>query len=94
MAVRKHTFTLYGKKYEVDIADEYEEVYRMGERRLNADLLEREKDKTDGYNHRDYLALVALDLATELVCMEYDNAVETDTEALAALVEKIESRLK
>ena len=94
MAVREHTFTLLGKKYKIDIPDQLEEAFRMGERRLNAQLLEKMKEKTDGYNDRDYLALAALELATEVVCLEHDNAVEPDNESLAALIEKIESTLK
>ena len=35
-----------------------------------------------------------LDLAVELVCLESDSSVDADSQALAALIEKIESRLK
>ena len=94
MAIRKHTFTLLYKKYELDVADQLEEVYRMGERRLNKQLLEAMKDKTDGYDDRDYLARVALELATELICLEGERKAEPDTEALTALIEKIEATLK
>ena len=94
MAIRKHTFTLLNKKYELDVADQLEEVYRMGERRLNGQLLEAMKDKTDGYDDRDYLARVALELATELICLEGERKAEPDTEALTALIEKIEATLK
>ena len=94
MAIRKHTFTLLNKKYELDVADQLEEVYRMGERRLNGQLLEAMKDKTDGYDDRDYLARVALELATELICLEGESRTEPDREALTALIEKIEATLK
>ena len=94
MAIRKHTFTLLNKKYELDVADQLEEVYRMGERRLNGQLLEAMKDKTDGYDDRDYLARVALELATELICLEGESRTEPDSEALTALIEKIEATLK
>ena len=94
MAIRKHTFTICGRKYTQDVADEYEEIYRMAERRLNADLLEREKNYTDGCDNRDYLALSALDFVAELICLESDNEGQTDLEPLNALIEKIESRLK
>ena len=94
MAIRKHTFTLLNKKYELDVADQLEEVYRMGERRLNGQLLEAMKDKTDGYDDRDYLARVALELATELICLEGERKAEPDTEALTALIDKIEATLK
>jgi hypothetical protein len=94
MAIRKHTFTLLNKKYELDIADQLEEVYRMGERRLNGQLLEAMRDKIDGYNDRDYLAKVALELATELICLESENRTEPDSERLVALIEKIEAGLK
>ena len=94
MAIRKHTFTLLNKKYELDIPDQLEEVYRMGERRLNTQVLEAIRDKTDGYDDRDYLARVALELATEVVCLESEGRVEPDGEALAALIEKIEAKLK
>lgn len=94
MAIRKHTFTLLNKSYELDIPDQLEEVYRIGERRLNSQLIETMADKTDGYNDRDYLARVALDLAVELVCLESENSVDADSQALAALIEKIDSRLK
>ena len=94
MAIRKHTFTLLNKKYELDVADQLEEVYRMGERRLNGQLLEAMKDKTDGYDDRDYLARVALELATELICLEGESRTEPDSEALTVLIEKIEATLK
>ena len=94
MAIRKHTFTLLNKSYELDVPDQLEEVYRIGERKLNAQLIEAMAEKTDGYNDRDYLARVALDLAVELVCLESDSSVDADSQALAALIEKIESRLK
>ena len=94
MAIRKHTFTLLNKSYELDVPDQLEEVYRIGERKLNAALIEAMAEKTDGYNDRDYLARVALDLAVELVCLESDSSVNTDSQALTALIEKIESRLK
>ena len=95
MANRKHTFTLLNKKYELDIADQLEEVYRMGERHLNGLLQAAMAAKIDGYNDRDYLAKVALELATELICIESDNnAGGPDSEALVALIEKIEESLK
>ena len=94
MAIRKHTFTLLNKKYELDVADQLEEVFRMGERRLNAQLLETMKEKTDGYDDRDYLARVALELATELICLECESRGEPDSEALRAMIEKIEATLK
>ena len=94
MAIRKHTFTLLNKSYELDVPDQLEEVYRIGERKLNAQLIEAMAEKTDGYNDRDYLARVALDLAVELVCLESDSSVNADSQALTALIEKIESRLK
>ena len=94
MAIRKHTFTLLNKKYELDVADQLEEVYRMGERRLNGQLLEAMKDKTDGYDDRDYLARVALELATELICLEGESRTEPDSEALTALIYKIDATLK
>ena len=94
MAIRKHTFTLLNKKYELDIADQLEEVYRMGERRLNGQLLEAMRAKIDGYDDRDYLAKVALELATELICLEGESRTEPDSEALTTLIEKIEATLK
>ena len=94
MAIRKHTFTLLNKSYELDVPDQLEEVYRIGERKLNAQLIEAMAEKTDGYNDRDYLARVALDLAVELICLESDSSVDADSQALTALIEKIESRLK
>lgn len=94
MAIRKHTFTLLNKSYELDVPDQLEEVYRIGERKLNAQLIEAMAEKTDGYNDRDYLARVALDLAVELICLESDNSVDADSQALTALIEKIESCLK
>lgn len=94
MAVRKHTFTLLNKKYELDIADQLEEVYRMGERRLNGQLLEAMRAKIDGYDDRDYLAKVALELATELICLESDGNTDPNSERLVALIEKIEAGLK
>ena len=71
-----------------------EEAYRIAERRLNEQLAEAMSEKWDGYNDRDFLAKVALDLATELVCLESENSAGVDSQALAALIEKIESRLK
>ena len=94
MAIRKHTFTLLNKSYELDVPDQLEEVYRIGERKLNAQLIEAMAEKIDGYNDRDYLACVALDLAVELICLESDGSVDADSQALTALIEKIESRLK
>ena len=94
MAIRKHTFTLLNKKYELDVADQLEEVYRMGERRVNAQLLEVMQDKTDGYNDRDYLARVALELATELICIQSEGSTEPDSDALVVLIDKIEAKLK
>ena len=94
MAIRKHTFTLLNKSYELDVPDQLEEVYRIGERKLNAQLIEAMAEKTDGYNDRDYLARVALDLAVELICLESDNSVDADSQALTALIEKIEAGLK
>ena len=94
MAIRKHTFTLLNKSYELDVPDQLEEVYRIGERKLNAQLIETMAEKTDGYNDRDYLARVALDLAVELVCLESDSSVDADSQVLTSLIEKIESRLK
>ena len=94
MAIRKHTFTLLNKSYELDVPDQLEEVYRIGERKLNAQRIEAMAEKTDGYNDRDYLARVALDLAVELICLESDNSVDADSQALTALIEKIEAGLK
>ena len=94
MAVRKHTFTLLNKKYELDIADQLEEVYRMGERRLNGQLLEALREKIDGYDDRDYLAKVALELATELICLESESNSSPDSDRLISLIEKIEAGLK
>lgn len=94
MAVRKHTFTLLNKKYELDIADQLEEVYRMGERRLNGQLLEAMREKIDGYDDRDYLAKVALELATELLCLESESNASPDSDRLISLIEKIEAGLK
>ena len=94
MAIRKHTFTLLNKKYELDIADQLEEVYRMGERRLNGPLLEAMREKIDGYDDRDYLAKVALELATELLCLESESNASPDSDRLISLIEKIEAGLK
>ncbi|MBQ9137238.1 MAG: cell division protein ZapA [Alistipes sp.] len=94
MATRKHTFTILNKQYGLDIPDPLEEAYRIAERRLNEQLAEAMSEKWDGYNDRDFLAKVALDLATELVCLESENSAGVDSQALAALIEKIESRLK
>ena len=94
MAVRKHTFTLLNKKYELDIADQLEEVYRMGERRLNGQLLEAMREKIDGYDDRDYLAKVAIELATELLCLESESNASPDSDRLISLIEKIEAGLK
>ena len=94
MAIRKHTFTLLNKKYGLDVPDQLEEVYRLGERRLNSQVRELMLEKTDGYNDRDYLARVALDLAVELICLEAEGSVDADSQTLAALIEKIDSALK
>lgn len=94
MAKRDHRFTILGKKYLIGVDDRFEEVYRMGERELNQRLLAVTAAKIDGYNDRDYLALVAHQLATELVSLQHDHAVEPETDSLAAIIEKIEQRLK
>ena len=94
MAIRKHTFTLLNKHYELDIPDQLEEVYSIGERRLNAQLVELMAEKTDGYNDRDFLARVALDLAVELTCLESENSVDIDSQTITELIKKIESRIK
>ena len=94
MAIRKHTFTLLNKKYGLDIPDQLEEVYRLGERRLNAQVRELMLEKIDGYNDRDYLARVALDLAVELLCLETEKSLDPETDNLVALIEKIDSTLK
>lgn len=94
MAIRKHTFTVLNKKYGLDIPDNLEEVYRIAERRLSEQLVEAMSEKWDGFNDRDYIAKVALDLAAELICLESEGNVSADSQAITALIEKIESRLK
>ena len=66
----------------------------MGERRLNGQLLEAMRAKIDGYDDRDYLAKVALELATELICLESEGNTDPNSERLVALIEKIEAGLK
>ena len=51
-------------------------------------------EKTDGYNDRDFLARVALDLAVELTCLESENSVDIDSQTITELIKKIESRIK
>ncbi len=94
MGRRDHKFTVLGKKYTLGLDDELEEVFRMAERELNRRLIAKAGEKIDGYNDRDYLSLVALQVMAEALCLQHDNTVEPDTEAIAALIEKIESKLK
>ncbi len=83
-----------GKRYPMKIDASLEEFYRLSERDVNRYLMNYMKDKIDGYNDQDYLALVALQLATANRLLLRNREVGGDEmQRLAALSAEIEALL-
>lgn len=83
-----------GRRYPMKIDASLEEFYRLSERDINRFMTHYMKDKVDGYNDQDYLALVALQLATANRLLLRNREVGDDEmKRLSALSAEIESLL-
>ena len=74
---------LAGKAYGLEIAPEKEEIYRMAEREVNANVNKWQKAFGENFSVQDCLAITALQLSINNISMTRQN--ELDSDDLAAL---------
>lgn len=87
MAAQKQRINLKvaGKAYEMSIAPDKEEVYRMAEREVNASITKLRKAYGDKISTEDCLAITALQLCINSISIARQSQV--DDEDMAALDE-------
>ncbi len=83
-----------GKSYSMRIDPHKEEIYRLAEREVNRYAAKYEQAHIDGYDVRDYLAIVALQLAVSNIRLSQSREIGSEElKRLAELAKEVETHL-
>ena len=94
MAKQKINLRVADKPYSLTIDSDKEEVYRLAEREVNANLANLQKAFGDNFDIKDCLAITALQLSINNIAITRQNELETDDmKALDALSRRLDKHL-
>ena len=94
MAKQKINLRVADKPYSLTIDSDKEEVYRLAEREVNANLANLQKAFGDNFDIKDCLAITALQLSINNIAITRQNELETeDMKALDALSRRLDKHL-
>ena len=94
MAKQKINLRVADKPYSLTIDSDKEEVYRLAEREVNANLANLQKTFGDNFDIKDCLAITALQLSINNIAITRQNELETDDmKALDALSRRLDKHL-
>ena len=92
--IQKIHLKLAGKAYGLEIAPEKEEIYRMAEREVNANVNKWQKAFGENFSVQDCLALAALQLCINNISITRQSEIgDEDMEALDALSQRLDKHL-
>jgi cell division protein ZapA len=94
MAKQKINLRVKEKAYQMTIDSDKEEIYRLAEREVNANIAKLEKAFCESCDLKDCLAITALQLCINNISMARQNALDSDdVAALDALSQKMDKHL-
>ena len=94
MAKQKINLKVAGKAYSLTIDSEKEEVYRLAEREVNANVGKLQKTFGESFSVQDCLAITALQLGINNIALTRENNLaDDDLAALDALSQKLDKHL-
>ena len=94
MAKQKINLRVADKPYSLTIDSDKEEVYRLAEREVNANLANLQKTFGDNFDIKDCLAITALQLSINNIAITRQNELESDDmKALDALSRRLDQHL-
>ena len=94
MAKQKINLKVAGKAYSMTIDIEKEEVYRLAERELNANISRLQKTFGEGCDIKDCLAISALQFCINNIAISRQNELESDDmKALDKLSQRLDKHL-
>ena len=94
MAKQKINLRVADKPYSLTIDSDKEEVYRLAEREVNANLANLQKAFGDNFDIKDCLAITALQLSINNIAITRQNELESDDmKALDALSRRLDQHL-
>lgn len=94
MAKQKINLKVAGKAYSLTIDSEKEEVYRLAEREVNANVGKLQKTFGESFSVQDCLAITALQLGINNIALTRENNLaDDDLAALDALSQKLDKYL-
>ena len=94
MAKQKITLKVDNKPYQMTIDSHKEEIYRLAEREVNANISKLKKAFGDNCDLKDCLAITALQLCINNISMARQNELDSDdVAALDALSQKMDKHL-
>ena len=94
MAKQKINLRVADKPYSLTIDSDKEEVYRLAEREVNANLANLQKTFGDNFDIKDCLAITALQLSINNIAITRQNELESDDmKALDALSRRLDKHL-
>ena len=94
MAKQKINLKVAGKAYSLTIDSEEEEVYRLAEREVNANVGKLQKTFGESFSVQDCLAITALQLGINNIALTRENNLaDDDLAALDALSQKLDKHL-
>ena len=83
-----------GRFYEMDIAPEKEEVYRLAEKQVNTNVGKLQKTYGESVSAQDCLAITALQFAIDNIAIARQNQLsDDDMKALDELSQKLDRHL-
>lgn len=94
MAKQKINLKVAGRAYSLTIDSEKEEVYRLAEREVNANVGKLQKTFGESFSVQDCLAITALQLGINNIALTRENNLaDDDLAALDALSQKLDKHL-
>ena len=94
MAKQKINLKVAGKAYSLTIDSEKEEMYRLAERDVNANVGKLQKTFGESFSVQDCLAITALQLSINNIAVTRENNLASDDlTALDALSRKLDKHL-
>ena len=94
MAKQKINLKVKDKAYQMTIDSDKEEIYRLAEREVNANIAKLERAFGDNCDLKDCLAITALQLSINNISMARQNELDSDdVAALDALSQMMDKHL-
>ncbi len=94
MAKQKINLRVAGKAYEMTIDSDKEEVYRLAEREVNANVSELQRNFGDKVSMQDCLAITALRFSINSIAISRQSEMSNeDLSALDALSQRLDKNL-